>query len=258
LVTRYTQYWRFPSTWHSKSFHLDTEDFYNSDFFDNSSTSGVGAWGDPANDYQISTGGLKDIILAYPSPHRIRRNYTLYPDRLPNAINIFSGDPTAPAPQTDLMINTTMTKENVDYMVNNFEGDFIGFQTYMESISGVHPGIHLIISGDLSGFCPNGTGPPECIQGPTWSSNDPLFFMHHAMIDKVWYDWQNKNPKNKYAYGGGSVTPLSSFANYTRFPTGMPPYLNFDSEVLGDGLWHNVTIWDMMDTTGDTLCYIYA
>ena len=145
--------------------HLDTGDFYNSDFFDNSPTSGVGAWGDPANDYQISTGGLKDIMLAYPSPHRIRRNFTVLPFELPNPLNVFPGDPTAPAPKADLMINTTMTKENVDYMVNNFEGDFEGFQAYMESTSvslasspqflcspdrsvqGVHPGIHLIISG---------------------------------------------------------------------------------------------------------------
>ena len=31
------------------------------------------------------------------------------------------------------MINTTMTKQNVDFTVDNFEGDFIGFQTYLES-----------------------------------------------------------------------------------------------------------------------------
>ena len=31
------------------------------------------------------------------------------------------------------MINTTMTKKNVDFTVGNFEGDFIGFQTYLES-----------------------------------------------------------------------------------------------------------------------------
>ena len=101
---------------------------------------------------------------------------------------------------------------------------------------------------DLSGFCPNGAVPPACYEGPTWSSNDPLFFMHHAvrvtpipsftlspsshltmaaqMIDKLWYDWQRKSPKNKYAYGGGSVTAIPSYTNFTEFPTGLPPYLN--------------------------------
>ena len=51
------------------------------------------------------------------------------------------------------------------------------------------------------------------------------------MIDKVWYDWQNKDPRNKYAYGGGSVTPIPSYANYTMFPTGLPPYLNVSASL---------------------------
>ena len=46
------------------------------------------------------------------------------------------------------------------------------------------------------------------------------------MIDKVWYDWQNKSIKNKYSYGGGSVTPLPSFSAFQQSPTGLPPYLN--------------------------------
>lgn len=46
------------------------------------------------------------------------------------------------------------------------------------------------------------------------------------MIDKVWYDWQNKDPKNKYAYGGGSVTAIPHYKTFTEFPTGLPPYLN--------------------------------
>ena len=102
------------------------------------------------------------------------------------------------------------------------------------------------------------------------------------MIDKIWYDWQNKSPRNKYSYGGGSVTPVPSFVNFTKFPTGLPPYLNvsassdlkqacvilgshvflfvsqFDSEVPGDGLWSNITVWDVMDTTGGKLCFIYV
>ena len=124
--------WRHDWT-HFDGFHLDVQDFYDSNnFWDNSSSSGVGAWGDPTNDYQIPTGGLKDIMLAYPSPHRIRRNFTPFPYAHP-AFNIFQGDPTAPAAPADFMINTTMTKQNVDYLVNSFEGDFIGFQAYTES-----------------------------------------------------------------------------------------------------------------------------
>ena len=32
----------------------------------------------------------------------------------------------------------------------------------------------------------------------------------------------------------------------------------FDSEIPGDGLWDGIQIWDVVDTTGDTLCYVYA
>ena len=46
------------------------------------------------------------------------------------------------------------------------------------------------------------------------------------MIDKIWYDWQNKDPRNKYAYGGGSVAALPYYKDFTVFPTGKPPYLN--------------------------------
>ena len=99
----------------------------------------------------------------------------------------------------------------------------------------------------MTGFCPNGTGPPACVVGPKWTSNDPLFFMHHGvrvvsvtfctafpftyrpvvqMVDKVWYDWQKKGPKNQYSYGGGSVEGLVDFKTFSQFPTGLPPYLD--------------------------------
>ena len=33
----------------------------------------------------------------------------------------------------------------------------------------------------MTGLCPGGTGPPDCYAGPKWSSNDPMFFLHHAV-----------------------------------------------------------------------------
>ena len=67
------------------------------------------------------------MVLAYPSPHRIRRNLTLYP-----FLHVNATAPPFPVP-SDLMINTTITKQNVDYIVNNYEGDYFGFQAYLES-----------------------------------------------------------------------------------------------------------------------------
>ena len=119
---------------HRNYLHPDAHDMYNSPFFDKS-PSGVGGWGDPANDYQINTGGFKDVIRAYPNPHRIRRNFTVQPFNSPDAVSPFPNDPAAPPIPREFMINTTMTKQNVDFSVNSFEGDFIGFQSYLESLS---------------------------------------------------------------------------------------------------------------------------
>lgn len=74
-------------------------------------------------------------MLAYPIPHHIRRNFTLFPFANPDVLQLFPNDPTAPPLPKGLMINVTMTKEKVDYAVNNFEGDFIGFHANAESVS---------------------------------------------------------------------------------------------------------------------------
>ena len=77
---------------------------------------------------------------------------------------------------------------------------------------------------------------------------EPLFWMHHAvshlvlacalmdrdrakvvsrlqMVDKVWYDWQHRNPANAMSYFGGSVQALQNLSAYDQYPNGGPPYL---------------------------------
>ncbi len=44
---------------------------------------------------------------------------------------------------------------------------------------GMHNGIHGWVSGDM---------------GAMSSPNDPIFFMHHAQIDRIWAIWQRKHP----------------------------------------------------------------
>lgn len=144
---------------------IDTADVYHTTLLSDSDYDGLGSWGDPNNDFQISTGGLKDIKLAYPVPHRIRRNYTLY---FPTDFPIPSGVP--PLDPT-LMINTTFTSEVVDSVVNSNAGDYIKFQASLEGLPGPHPGPHFILGGEMGGRCPFGGGPPECYIGPKWSPN---------------------------------------------------------------------------------------
>ena len=46
------------------------------------------------------------------------------------------------------------------------------------------------------------------------------------MVDKVWYDWQHRNPENANSYFGGSVQAAQSIASYNQYPNGGPPYLS--------------------------------
>jgi len=224
--------------------------FPNATIWNDSPTSGLGGWGDPNNDFRISTGVFsKDLELAYPAPHTIRRNYT---DRSFSTDPFGDGTPPAPLPFWNYI-----TPASRDALVDNFIGDFVGFHTLFEGPVGPHGSIHVMMGGDMSGTCPNGLAPPACVQGPKWTSNDPMFFMHHSMIDKMWWDWQNKHPQNFWSYGGGSVGAHTQPGLYAEFPTGGPPFLNFSSPLPTDGILRDGTIYDMMDIKAERLCYTY-
>jgi len=107
-------------------FRADGHDVYNATIWDDS-PSGLGRWGDPANDYQINSGGFAKQIRVYPEPHHIRRNHSLFP-----FTNSVFGSATADL--ASYMANSTLTRENVAKMVNGFDGDFVGFQTYFDGL----------------------------------------------------------------------------------------------------------------------------
>jgi tyrosinase len=46
------------------------------------------------------------------------------------------------------------------------------------------------------------------------------------MIDKIWYDWQSRNPVNVKSFFGGSVEQLGSLDAYKQYPNGGPPFLS--------------------------------
>ena len=110
-------------------FITDASNFQNSTFWDPDTTSGVGGWGDPDDDDQITDGAFADdFLLSYPSPHRLRRRYT----------------PTNPS-NPDVLLTSEFTPESQVAMVNGFVGDFSGFQAWFAP--GSHTAIHFIVGG---------------------------------------------------------------------------------------------------------------
>ncbi len=56
---------------------------------------------------------------------------------------------------------------------------------------GAHNTVHGLIGGDR--------GDMNDIE---FSPNDPVFWMHHAFVDKLWADWQNRASRHFFDYGG--------------------------------------------------------
>ena len=50
------------------------------------------------------------------------------------------------------------------------------------------------------------------------------------MIDKIWYDWQRRDPSNKNAFGGGSISGQVDPSQVLTYPTGAPPFLNVSGD----------------------------
>ena len=128
---------------------------------------------------------------------------------------------------------------------------------------------------DLSGSCP-ANAPSTCIGGPKWSTNGMFLLVpipqhlravlkfnrslvFHAprgkgekldefivltclpsqMVDKIWYDWQNINSANFWAYRGGAtaVNEDPSVTNAT-YPNGSPPMLTVRGPLTSTRLTH--------------------
>ncbi|KAK0732119.1 hypothetical protein B0H67DRAFT_631880 [Lasiosphaeris hirsuta] len=123
---------------------------------------------------------------------------------------------------------------------------------------------------------------------PISSPGDPLFFLHHAWLDKLWWQWQAQDPSSRFKEIGGN-----NWANLTAnvggpppgvMPPGMsPPPGGFTPvnltrpddvpkpAIYGDpgdvttlnhllylyGMVENRTVSEVMDTSG-FLCYQYV
>ena len=83
-----------------------------------------------------------------------------------------------------------------------------------------------------------------------WSSiNDPLFYMHHAQIDHVWWTWQNLQPQNLWAIGG-PIYPNGTGTTTLDSPIYMSPYTAPDVKIRN--------VMDSLNRNGEgVLCYVY-
>ncbi|KAJ3193388.1 hypothetical protein HK101_004904 [Irineochytrium annulatum] len=73
------------------------------------------------------------------------------------------------------------------------------FPTFANNLEGVHNTFHSNIGGLSNGNWGD-------MYDPTISPNDPIFFLHHANIDRIWGMWQQQHP-NVASQFSGTTTP---------------------------------------------------
>jgi tyrosinase len=82
------------------------------------------------------------------------------------------------------------------------------------------------------------------------SPADPIFFMHHANLDRVWWSWQVRNLSKRLKDISGPIF-LMDYANQQ----GGNVTLDFEMS-LGPNA-DNITVRDTMNIMGGKLCYMY-
>ncbi|GIJ81712.1 hypothetical protein Asppvi_000212 [Aspergillus pseudoviridinutans] len=89
--------------------------------------------------------------------------------------------------------------------------------------------------------------------GPTMgdvfsSVQDPAFFLHHAMVDRLWAMWQNADQKRQYALNGTAWMLDPPWA----------PNVTIETVVEFGVLGGPKRVADLMDPLGGEYCYMYS
>jgi tyrosinase len=99
------------------------------------------------------------------------------------------------------------------------------------------------------------------------SPGDPLFFLHHTNLDRLWWKWQQANLTTRLSeMSGRSIPPLTSLTSYGwLFPS--DAVMDYDGDAyntttLNHNLWmggvgSNATVGQVMDLNGDLICAEY-
>ncbi|KAK4112247.1 Di-copper centre-containing protein [Canariomyces notabilis] len=129
------------------------------------------------------------------------------------------------------------------------------FETAWPCIEGQpHSGGHAGVGGQMQ----NGVSSP----------GDPLFYLHHTWLDKVFWDWQARDRAVRVSRIAGTNIGPDFAPGFPPRPASIPKPTGADGDpgrvttmghvlnMYGNG--PNKTIADVMDIQGDFLCYEYV
>lgn len=128
---------------------------------------------------------------------------------------------------TDLISQNT----NIADFQNTLQGNFGAGEI------GIHTAAHYIVGGDAGG---------DIFTSP----GDPFFWLHHAMIDRIWWIWQNQDPLNRMNVIAGTITLLNN-------PPSRDATLNDIIDLGVVAASGTIPISSAVYTLGGPFCYIY-
>ncbi|KAG2022589.1 tyrosinase central domain-containing protein [Coprinopsis cinerea AmutBmut pab1-1] len=97
----------------------------------------------------------------------------------------------------------------------------------------LHDAGHAMIGGDMSNFYS--------------SPNDPIFYLHHAGLDRLWWKWQNVHLPSRLCQMGGQASVSPPHGETT---------LDYDMSFAD--LAPTVRVGETMDLRMEPYCYTYA
>lgn len=123
------------------------------------------------------------------------------------------------------------------------------FETYSGALEGgPHGIIHSALGGEMNPTTsPNGE---LClIFGSSWlTAPEPLFFLHHAQVDRLWWKWQQESlAEREFDFAGTAAHRNTSETTAA----------SLDDLLFMGGLDDDLRVGDVMSTTS-RLCYNYA
>ena len=126
------------------------------------------------------------------------------------------------------------TEDIVNSIVNY--DTIVAFQNFMQGGTGVHGVGHFTVAGDPGGDF-------------YISPNEPSFWLHHAMIDRIWTIWQSQDYENRrMAMQGGTSMMGGGRAQSLDDPV--------DLGVVADKVYAIRDILSSVDGPGP-FCYVY-
>lgn len=176
----------------------------------------------PFSDYTVNLGPL-DL----PNANNVNSSFEYNPRCLERDINPFFSQNYNSYENVTTLILENIYIEDFQWIMQGYNSDTNKF--------GVHGGGHWQIGGSMMDFHS--------------SPADPLFFLHHAMVDNIWVIWQNLDIYRRQDIINGTGTLGCDYPDC--------PFMTLEDKLPFGFVAEDPTFGDLMDTFDGPFCYRY-